>query len=819
MQFSDWGEVTLQSDGGLPVEPTYVHGKACTGILLSGPGCLQYCLRGAVVQAMSVTVPLRVLDLTDTLGLYGARLLVGLGADVVRIKRPHDPAPGTAQHVHWHAGKRIVEHNVDPIEHSDLIDRLALKADVVLESGPVSKLAGVDVTDEDLRRSSRWPGAIHVVVTPFGLTGPQRDWTGDDLVISAAGGMAWLGGKPDAPPRPVPRGQAVQLAGAHAALGALLGVIARDRYGSGQLIDISAQEATAATVETAAISWIHSGRYPTRSGGVYAHVAHRVFPTVDGYVAGGYSGSDRMWSDLLSWMTETHEEEDLSNPEWSDGAYRWAGRSHVDEVVSRFISKRPSAEIAREAMARALPWAEVILPENLVNNPQLQDRKFFSLVTGPGLPEEGLMDVGFPVESVGAPRPVNLRSAVQVSESDIHWEVVEGQPSGTVSPAIRPLDGLRVLDLTWVLAGPYATKTLAEHGADVIKVESRHRQDPTRFAPSMRLPPEAGTEDGGYFINFNRNKRSIAVNLRTAAGQELVRNLADECDIIIENYAPGVLARWGLDYSTAVQRNPGVLVVSMSGVGQTGPWRNAVTFADILAGMSGLTAETAAPGGAPEGLIFGLGDMVAANAAVLAVLDHVRRGVGGHIDLAQLEAMAATMGTAVLDAKLPRADDGPFLHGIYPSKDSVRLGSDRWIAISVADRPSWQVLASMAELSPATPVERRDADIANWTRDHDGVELAHRLQGAGISAAVVSTGRDLVDGDAQLAARRFYQPLRHPLAGNVKHEGIVIRMNQTPASLDRPAPLLGEHTQEVLQELLGLDTEQFILLQKAGALQ
>ena len=179
--------------------------------------------------------PLRVLDLTDELAFQGARLLVGLGADVVRV----DPGRTVdlAAQVHWHAGKRWVR-----IAGDVQLDALAAGADIVLESGPAATLRGVRGDD-----GSRWPHAVHVVVTPFGLTGPRRDWLADDLVLASGGGMTWLGGRADGPPKPPPGEQAVQVVGAHAAIAALLGVQARDQIGTGQLVDISAHEAVAAT--------------------------------------------------------------------------------------------------------------------------------------------------------------------------------------------------------------------------------------------------------------------------------------------------------------------------------------------------------------------------------------------------------------------------------------------------------------------------------------------------------------------------------------------------------------------------------------------
>jgi crotonobetainyl-CoA:carnitine CoA-transferase CaiB-like acyl-CoA transferase len=384
------------------------------------------------------------------------------------------------------------------------------------------------------------------------------------------------------------------------------------------------------------------------------------------------------------------------------------------------------------------------------------------------------------------------------------------------------LAGLRVLDLTWVLAGPYATKLLGEHGAQIIKIESKHRQDPTRFAASMRLRPHAGPDDSAYFMNFNRNKRSVTLNLRTAQGCEVLRDLVPHCDVVVENFSPGVLARWGMDYESLRAMNPDVILVSMAGVGQSGPWSRAVTFADILAAMSGLSGETADASGTPLGVTFGLGDMVAGNAAALAVLDLVARGSGGYVDLSQLETMAATMGTVLVEqhVRAPRPNRSPRAvpHGVYPA-----AGADRWVAITAQDDQQWVVLQALAEL-PDVPDrweqhEAVDAALSDWTRRRDAAHIAELLQAAGVAAAVVATGQDLVDRDEHLAAREFYSVLEHPIAGAVRHEGIVARLSRTPGALTSPSPLLGQHTVEVLRELLDVDDARIEALAAAGAIE
>lgn len=752
------------------------------------------------------TTPLRVLDLTDPLGHQGARLFVGLGADVVRIALDSEPTTG-AEALHWHAGKRLL--SVPDLDQLDAaVEALVERADVVLESGPSAGLRTLALREAG---PEAWAHAAHVVVTPFGLTGPRRDWLGDDTVLTAAGGMAWLGGDPGHAPEPPPREQGVQLAGTHGAIGALLALNARHRTGAGQLVEVSAQEAVAATLETGAIAWIHGRTVPGRSSGVYGHVAHRVFRAADGYLAGGYSGSPRMWDDLLAWMVEEGEAGDLADERWQDVDVRWAGRPHVDEVVSRFVAHRPAGPFADEARRRGLPWAEVASGAALLENPQLLARQFFVGIEGP----EGLRDVGLGWEPAAAPRPVIIAPPQPVELSQVWPEPrSHDRPPTRRRPRVErgaALDGVRVLDLTWVLAGPYVTRTLADHGAEIVKVESFHRKDPTRFAPGMRLRPEAGIDDGGYFVNFNRNKRSVALNLRTDEGQDLLRRLVPHVDVVVENFSPGVLSKWGLDYPRLRELNPGVVLVSMAGTGQDGPWRDAVTFADTLAAMSGLTAETGRADRAPQGLTFGLGDMVAANSAVVATLDLLGRGAGGHVDLSQLEAMASHLGSALLQSQLPPEP---------PSRAVARIvraaGDDRWLAVG-AVAPD-VLRAALGELGVAAHAADPLDDLERHAEGADAETLAERLQALGVPAHPVRDGRALVEHDAQLAARGFYPVLEHPLAGPVPVEGIVPRLSGTPGGLWEAAPLLGQHTDVLLTELLGLTPDELADLHEQGAL-
>jgi crotonobetainyl-CoA:carnitine CoA-transferase CaiB-like acyl-CoA transferase len=749
-----------------------------------------------------------VVELADERTAFAGRLFVGLGARVLRIVPQDARDEGRLAHAHFHAGKSAMRLDLEAPEGQGRLRRLLQDADVLLEARFLDP--------EELRRAR--PGLVHVSISPFGREGPRRDWRSTDLVACALGGMTALSGDPEGPPLTPPRGQAHHLAGVNAAIGALLGVLARRRTGRGQLVDVSVHESVAATLEVGAITYIHQGVVHRRGGSAYPHVPHRLFRCRDGWAAGGFGGSPRMWTDLLAWLCEAGAAEDLSDPRWGEEPVRSAGREHVFEVLERFTSRWAKHELATEARRRRLPWAAVATPAEVLDNPQLAARRFFvelspSPLAGEGRGEQGpVRNAGFAFAFPTAPRPLRLRvPGAPDDRPPAGWRATQSLPPGgrnlsAVGAEGRgggSLTGLRVLDLTWVLAGPYATRILADHGADVVKVESRHRPDPSRFTSALHVSrdPTHHPDRSGYFNNLNRNKRSITVDLRRPEGVALGERLVAVSDALIENFSAGTLERMGLGERRLRELRPDLVIVRMSGLGQEGPWSETVTYGDTLTAMSGMTAEACADG-RPVGITFGLGDMIAgchAALGALAALEHrARTGRGTTLDLSQLEAVVAQMGTALLEAAGRRREARPWPGGVFRCGDEA----DRWCAVEVEDA------AQMAALRGALGGEPDPTRLAAWARALPAAEVMRRLQRAGVPAGVVQDGRDLVEDDEQLRARGFYVELDHPLAGRFRHEGIVARLGDTPGAVVRPAPLLGQHTREVLEELLGMTAQE-----------
>ena len=381
---------------------------------------------------------------------------------------------------------------------------------------------------------------------------------------------------------------------------------------------------------------------------------------------------------------------------------------------------------------------------------------------------------------------------------------------------VRPLDGIRVLDFTHVLAGPFCTRILGDLGADVVKVATESR------------PATGGGPESPYYVMWNRNKRLLQLNLARPEAQQLARELAAKSDIIIDNFSVGVLDRWGLDWESVAQTNPGVISIAMSGMGASGPWQSYVTYAPTVHALAGLTYLTGVPGRSDIGVGFSYNDHMAglhAVVALLAALDARRAtGRGQRIDMSQFEVGVGFSGPALLDwfangvAAEPLGNDPPWRiaapHNMYPC-----AGEDRWIAIAVETDAQW---ASLRALLGDPPWARNggfdtaegrwqrraelDAQLSSWTAGQDAYDLMERCQRAGVPAGVVQTGEDLTRRDPQLRANDFFfefeQP--HPILGSIKGDRLPLRFSRTDATEYRRPQVFGESNEAVLADWLGM---------------
>jgi benzylsuccinate CoA-transferase BbsF subunit len=384
------------------------------------------------------------------------------------------------------------------------------------------------------------------------------------------------------------------------------------------------------------------------------------------------------------------------------------------------------------------------------------------------------------------------------------------------------LKGIRILDFSWVLAGPYATRLLADFGAEVIKVQP--------------LVPEAGDKfSRGYYNTWNRNKLGITLNLGTPEGIALAKKLVNISDAVVENFTPRVMANWGLDYQNLKKIKPDIIMLSLSTMGSSGRWRDYAGFGPTVQAFSGITRLTSFPGKPPPGLGTAYADHIAGLLACLALLSAFeyrrRTGEGQYIDVSQVEAMASLLGDAILDYQIggreveavgnSSAEAAP--HGVYRCKDD-----DRWCAIAVFTDDEWQEF-KRALGNPSWAGDKRfatfsgrlknkaelDRMVEDWTKKHTAEEAMASLQKQGVAAGVVQSASDLAQ-DPQLSERGFFIELDHPELGKTVSDATPIRLSETPARYSRAAPLLGQDNEYVYGELLGLSKIELTDLKKQG---
>ena len=400
---------------------------------------------------------------------------------------------------------------------------------------------------------------------------------------------------------------------------------------------------------------------------------------------------------------------------------------------------------------------------------------------------------------------------------------------------MRPLEGIRVCDFTWVWAGPFCTLQLAHLGADVIKIESSKRVDTVRaFVPADDVP---GINRAGYFNQYNQGKRSIQIDLTTEEGREIAKRLAAESDVVTENFSAGVMKRMGLDYESLRQIKPDIIMISLSGYGATGPLSPYISYGPAQVPMSGLASLTGYIGGPPNEVGVSYGDPnggIHGTVAILAALWHRQRtGEGQYIDQSQWESAIAILPEGimaqVMNGHQPEriGNRSPIMapHGIFRA-----AGEDEWVSIACGSDAEWNALCRAMDRPELTTdgrfatVEARkqnedalEAEVTAWTSGLHRWEITRALQAAGVAAFPAMTSKDLVE-DAHLRGRGIFVELEHPEVGVRTHVGIPWQMSGTPCAVEQPAPLLGQHTDEVLRDVLRVSEAEAAGLRERGVL-
>lgn len=402
-----------------------------------------------------------------------------------------------------------------------------------------------------------------------------------------------------------------------------------------------------------------------------------------------------------------------------------------------------------------------------------------------------------------------------------------------------PLKHVRVLDLSRVLAGPWAGQTLADLGAEVIKVERPGVGDDTRSWGPPFLADKNGnpTKDAAYFLSANRGKKSVTIDFTRSEGQELVKRLAASCDIVLENYKVGGLAQYGLDYASLKEVNPAIIYCSITGFGQTGPYRQRAGYDFLIQGMGGLMSVTGEPdqepGGGPMKVGVAIVDiftgMYATTAVLAALANRERSGVGQYIDLALFDVQVATLANQATNylvsgrspGRLGNAHPNIVPYQAFATSDSyiiLAVGNDEQFRRFCAVAGSTHLAADEKYATNAGRVRNRDALIP-LLRDLFKARTKSwwiaELEKEGVPCGPINSLEE-VFADPQVQARSMAVTVDHSAAGQIPLVGTPMKFSVTPAGAVQPPPLLGEHTSQVLEQLLGMDGAAIAALQDAG---
>jgi|AP82_1055514.scaffolds.fasta_scaffold10918_3 crotonobetainyl-CoA:carnitine CoA-transferase CaiB-like acyl-CoA transferase len=379
---------------------------------------------------------------------------------------------------------------------------------------------------------------------------------------------------------------------------------------------------------------------------------------------------------------------------------------------------------------------------------------------------------------------------------------------------MKPLEGIRVLDLTRALAGPFCTLMLGDYGADVIKIEIPGAGDDTRHWG----PPFVG-EESAYFLSINRNKRSLTLNFKDPEAIKIFLQLAKDADVIVENFTPGVMARFGLDYETVKGVNPKIVYCSISGFGQTGPYQSRPAYDQIMQGISGIMSITGEPDGEPQKVGIAVTDigagMWSAFAVMTAIFHREQKGEGQYIDISMMDAQVAWL---TYQAATYFANDEPpkrlgAAHPTLVPYQAFMCEDGKYINVAVGSERIWDRFCQGMKM----PEMKENPEYAtNGDRVRNRDEIVPNLQKIFLTRPVNDWVQDLqefnvpcgpindladVFSDPQLLHRKMFVEMPHPTLGSIKQTGLPIKFSLTPGALDRHPPLLGEHNGELLKEL------------------
>lgn len=852
---------------------------------------------------------LRVVELADELGEHCGRVLAGLGAEVIKVEPLNgettrrygpfkDDEPGIENSLyfwHYNFGKKSVVLDLDTEQGRLDFLRLSDSADVLIDTRHRDYLAKRGLGADVLR--ARNEGLIAVRISPFGDKGPWADLVAGDLIHLALGGvMMNCGydptplGEYDTPPIAPQMWHSYHITGELTVIQILAALNYRLETGTGQKISASVHDAVSKNTETDVPSWIYARQEHARQTSRHSIAAP---PLPDGRPASTVNpnarSKDGRWvlayrtylegfggsiDQMLRVLRRYGSVEDMDDPRFAEpGALSLpANHRHLQDVINRMVAGFTfDRDIWKAGQAEGMTWAPVRRPEENLADEHWWTRETFSRVEYPGVQK--------PVAQVTGrwwSDDLRWRTGPKAPSLDQHgaevrasWATpasrVEPRPNprrtGIMSPHGKPfaLDGVRVVDLAWMLASAGASRFFAAHGAEVIKVEHSSRPDGMRLGTA--ITPDGGRVErdaaagpifasrgtslnrSGAFGEINAGKKSLSLNLKSDAGKRVLTELLKEADVVIEGFSPGAMERMGFGYEQLREINPGIVYVQQSGFGQRGTFGTLRSFGPTAQAFSGLTEMSGLPDPyAPAGIGYSYLDWCGAYQMGMAMMAGLYRrrltGRGCWIDSSQTEAGIYLSGTAILDYEVngrswTRTGNRSYSKPAAPCGAYPTAGKDAWIAVQAFSEEQWIAVAEVLGLEHllvdqrfTTLVDRLahqddlDRELARVTTAFDRWDLMARLQARGVPAGVCQTAADRVTADPQLAYDQWLVDLPQTETGLWPVRELAGRMDGTPSHvggrLGRHAPNYAEDTVAVLRDVLGMTDSEIAKLVEIG---
>ncbi|OBH58166.1 CaiB/BaiF CoA-transferase family protein [Mycobacterium sp. E2479] len=776
---------------------------------------------------MSALTGIRVVELAESVaGEYCGKLLADFGAEVIKIEPPEggsatramapilaDGCEGSVLFAYLNTNKRSVALDLRSAADVERLHRLIDTADAVIEC-----------------RSTGWagihPSVVFCSITPYGLgVAAEFDNARSINVFHASGWGYHTPSHPD-PAKPPLQGPGRFLgdyeAGLEAALCVAASLCGRLHTGQGEFIDVSGQAVLVSRADCI-LGRIVTGEVPAAGARDDYDQAGPAsfFACADGFVY-LYVTSGAHWAGVKTLM---------GHPEWLDAFEDdWLEFSVTAEKVTAFqrgfaawVAGLPKEQASERAQRFGVPLVPVNNAVDLHHSPQYRHRGFFQRVRHPVLGEAAYPTV--PYAFSASPARITCTAPIlgehtlpimgSIDTPRPRPAVKSAQHKPPKTPRGGPLEGVRIVELTKVWAGPYAGKLLAMLGAEVIKVETADSPE------EMRAYGGADINHAPYFLSINPEILSVDLDIKSTEGMARLRELIARSDIVINNLRPGAMERQGLGYQQLTEIKPDIISVSIKMWGNDGPLGHQTGYAPCFAALAGPASLVGYPGGAPLGTSMRYGDStvgaVAAYAAVVALLHRELTGTGQFVDVSAVETLSSMIGDCLLEQSLTGRPLGPggnahpdmCPHGCYPCADGA------WITLAVANDAEWQRLcevlgaAALADEPRYANADARhrhaealDADLARLTRDQDAERLAERLRAAGVPAGKSASSLDVV-ADQRLWDRGLYRFVTDHREGQRPVLGPSWRMARCPARIERGAPNLGEDTDYVLYAILG----------------